>query len=45
LPNLLRQTDYHVLARLVPKEEIDPEITTKLDGIVSVAKKARPKEK
>jgi len=44
LPNLLRKTDYHVLARLVPKEKIDPEIITKLDGIVSVAKKAQPKE-
>ena len=44
LPNLLRKTDYHVLARLVPKEQIDAEITTKLDGIVSVAKKAHPKE-
>jgi ABC-type transport system involved in cytochrome c biogenesis ATPase subunit len=44
LPNLLRKTDYHVLARLVPREKIDPEITAKLDGIVAVAKKARPKE-
>lgn len=44
LPNLLRKTDYHVLARLVPKEKIDPEIIAKLDGIVAVAKKAQPKE-
>jgi ABC-type transport system involved in cytochrome c biogenesis ATPase subunit len=44
LPNLLRKTDYHVLARLVPKEKIDPEIIVKLDGIVAVAQKARPKE-
>ena len=44
LPNLLRKTDYHVLARLVPKEKIDPEIIAKLDGIVAVAHKARPKE-
>ncbi len=44
LPNLLRKTDYHVLARLVPKENIVPEIIVKLDGIVAVAKKARPKE-
>jgi hypothetical protein len=28
----------------VPREKIDPEITAKLDGIVAVAKKARPKE-
>jgi hypothetical protein len=44
LPNLLRKTDYHVLARLVPKEKIDSEIIIKLDGIVTVAQKARPKE-
>ena len=44
LPNLLRKTDYHVLARLVPKEKIDPEIIAKLDGIVAVAQKAQPKE-
>jgi ABC-type transport system involved in cytochrome c biogenesis ATPase subunit len=44
LPNLLRKTDYHVLARLVPKEKIDPEIIAKLDGIVAVAKKAKSKE-
>ena len=44
LPNLLRKTDYHVLARLVSKESIDPEIVAKLDGIVAVAKKAQPKE-
>jgi len=44
LPNLLRKTDYHVLARLVPKEKIDTEIIAKLDGIVAVAQKAQPKE-
>ena len=44
LPNLLRKTDYHVLARLVPKEKIDPEIIAKLDGIVAVAQKAHPNE-
>ena len=44
LPNLLRKTDYHVLARLVPKDKIDPEVIAKLDGIVAVANKARSKE-
>jgi hypothetical protein len=44
LPNLLRKTDYHVLARLLPEDKIDPEIIAKLDGIVAVAQKARPKE-
>ncbi|MGA2869264.1 MAG: AAA family ATPase [Verrucomicrobiota bacterium] len=44
LPNLLRKTDYHVLARLLPKDKIDPEIIEKLDAIVTLAKKAHPKE-
>jgi ABC-type lipoprotein export system ATPase subunit len=42
LPNLMRKTDYHVLARLVPKEKIDPEVIEKLDAIVAVAAKAKP---
>jgi len=44
LPNLLKKTDYHVLARLVPKEKIDPEVIVKLDGILVVAQKAKSKE-
>jgi hypothetical protein len=44
LPNLLRKTDYHVLARLVPREKIDSDVIAKLDGIVAVAGKARSKE-
>ncbi len=44
LPNLLQKTDYHVLASLAPKTEIDPEIAEKLDAIVAVAKKARPRQ-
>ncbi len=44
LPNLLQKTDYHVLARLVPKDKIDPEVIAKLDGIVGVARKAKSKE-
>jgi AAA domain, putative AbiEii toxin, Type IV TA system len=44
LPNLLRKTDYYVLANLVPMEQIDSEVVTKLDGIVSVAARAKPKE-
>ena len=44
LPNLLRKTDYHVLARLVPKEKIDAEVISKLDGILAVAKKAKSEE-
>lgn len=41
LPNLLRKSDYHVLAHLVPVEKIDPEIVEKLDAIAAVAKKAK----
>lgn len=44
LPNILRKTDYHILAHLVPKDKIDPEIIEKLDAIVEVAKKAKPRE-
>lgn len=43
LPNLLRKTDYHVLARLVPRELIAPEVVEKLDAIVAVAQRARPR--
>lgn len=43
LPNLLRKTDYHVLARLVPAEQIDTEIIDKLDAIVDVARRAIPR--
>jgi ABC-type lipoprotein export system ATPase subunit len=44
LPNLLRKTDYHALARLVSKEKIDPEVIAKLDGILAVAQRAKSKE-
>jgi len=43
LPNLVRKSDYHILARLVPKDKIDPEIIEKLDAIVETAKKAKPR--
>jgi ABC-type lipoprotein export system ATPase subunit len=42
LPNLMRKSDYHVLARYVRKELIDPETATILDRIVEVAGKAHP---
>ncbi len=42
LPNLMRKTDYHELASLVPRELLDPEITEKLDAIVDAARAARP---
>ena len=44
LPNLMRKSDYHVLAGLVPAGRIDPEVTEKLDAIVAVAGQAKPRE-
>jgi hypothetical protein len=38
----MQKTDYHILAHLVPRELIDPEISAKLDRIVYVAERARP---
>ncbi|HTI69099.1 MAG TPA: AAA family ATPase [Candidatus Limnocylindria bacterium] len=43
LPNMLQKSDYHSLAALVPTELIDSEVNEKLDGIVKIANKARPK--
>jgi ABC-type transport system involved in cytochrome c biogenesis ATPase subunit len=42
LANLMRKTDYHRLAPLVPKELLEHEIVEKLDLIVQVAERARP---
>lgn len=44
LPNLLRKTDYHALAHLVPKDKIDHEIIEVMDAIVEVAARAKPRE-
>jgi hypothetical protein len=41
LPNLLQKTDYHVLARYVPREQIDLEVGQVLDAIVAVASRAQ----
>lgn len=43
LPVLLRKADYYQLARLMPAEQIDPEVREKLDAIVKVAGLAKPK--
>ena len=40
LPILLRKTGYHQLAKLLPKEQVVPEIAEKLNAIVAVAEKA-----
>jgi hypothetical protein len=42
LPNLMRKTDYHVLALYVAKERLDPEVTEKLDAIADLAAQAHP---
>lgn len=42
LPNLMRKTNYHELARFVSVADIHPEIIEKLDQIVAVAERARP---
>lgn len=42
LPNLMRKTDYHTLARYVPREAIAPEVGEVLDRIVTVCERARP---
>lgn len=44
LPNLMRKSDYHRLAELVPAELIAPEVVEKLDRIADVAAVARPTE-
>ena len=43
LPNLMRNTDYYVLAEHVPVAALDAEIREKLDSILEVAKQARPR--
>jgi ABC-type taurine transport system ATPase subunit len=43
LPNLLRKSDYYILAGFVPKMEISPEVAAKLDAILQVVTKAKPR--
>ncbi len=43
LPNLMRKTDYHRLAHLVPSRLLDAEVTEKLDSIVGTAGRAKPR--
>lgn len=42
IPNLMRKSDYHVLVQYVPEDQIAPEISTVLDIILEVAKRAKP---
>jgi ABC-type taurine transport system ATPase subunit len=41
LENLMRKSDYHRLAALVPKDAIDPEVVEMLDALHAVASRAR----
>jgi hypothetical protein len=43
LPNLMRKSDYHILASFVPLQSVDLEVREKLDLIVQVAATAVPK--
>lgn len=43
LPNLMRKTDYHVLAAHVPVAALDAEIREKLDAIFAASQQARPR--
>ncbi|MCW3990687.1 MAG: AAA family ATPase [Candidatus Bathyarchaeota archaeon] len=40
LPNIMRKSNYHELARLIPAELILPEVSEKLDAILEIAEKA-----
>jgi len=42
LPNLMRKSQYHVLARHLAADEIDPEVPAMLDLILEVANRAVP---
>jgi ABC-type lipoprotein export system ATPase subunit len=44
LPNLMRKTDYHTLAKYVPADAVPLEVVEKLDVILQVAERARPRE-
>jgi hypothetical protein len=43
LPNAMQKSDFHVLARFVPKDSIDREVVEVLDTIVEVASRATPR--
>jgi hypothetical protein len=42
LPNLMRKTQFHVLARHVPRDQIDPEVDQILTKMCAVASRAQP---
>ena len=42
LENLMRKTNYHTLVQYVPADQIDPEVSEVLDGILEIANQAKP---
>ena len=42
LENLMRKTNYHTLVQYVPSEQIAPEVSEVLDGILEIANQAKP---
>ena len=44
MPNLMNKSNFHELAKYVPDDEIDPEISHVLDAIVRVTESAIPRE-
>ena len=42
LENLMRKTNYHTLVQYVPTDQIDPEVSEVLDGILEIANQAKP---
>ena len=42
LENLMRKTNYHTLVQYVPADQIDPEVSEVLDGILKIANQANP---
>ena len=42
LENLIRKTNYHTLVQYVPADQIDPEVSQVLDGILEIANQAKP---
>jgi hypothetical protein len=44
MPNLMRKSDYHDLARFIPPHLIDDEVRQVLDAIHATARRARPRQ-
>ena len=42
LENLMRKTNYHTLVQYVSADQIDPEVSEVLDGILEIANRAKP---